>query len=277
MPQLTGNVFIETGFQGCNPSFVVTSEGVVMVDSPQLPTEAVRWRDEIARHGPVRFLLHSEHHGDHITGDYFFPTTVVAQQFVREAYAASLGGPEAVRERVQQMDPQGLPLVENYQMRLPTITFTQRLTLYVGEHTFELIHLPGHTPGQTAIFVPQERVVFTGDNVVYRRQPFLFQCQIFDWMESLKRLGELEVDHIIPGHGEACDRSYLAEFGAFLQDWVAAVEKAIDQGWSREEVMERISFLDRYPMNPGREAFGPELQRNNASRLYDELMARRRA
>lgn len=59
------------------------------------------------------------------------------------------------------------------------------------------------------------------------------------------------------------------------KEWIAAVEKAIDQGWSREEVAERISFLGRYPMNPGREAFGLELQRINAMRVYDELMARR--
>ena len=65
MQQITDNVFAETGFRGCNPSFVVTSEGVVMIDTPQMPVDAVKWHDEIARHGPVRYLINTEPHGDH--------------------------------------------------------------------------------------------------------------------------------------------------------------------------------------------------------------------
>lgn len=277
MQQVTDNVFVETGFTGCNTGFVVTAEGVIVVDTPQLPTQAAQWREEAGRHGPLRFLINTEHHGDHITGNYFFPTMVVAHQLVREAFVASPPTARGLRDMVQQMDPQGLPLIGSYQARLPTITFSQRLTLYLGEHTFELIHLPGHTAGQTAVVVPQERVAFTGDNIFHRSMPFLMDARVFDWLESLKRIGELDVDHLVPGHGEVCDRAYLAEFGAFLQEWIDAVQGAIAQGWTKEEAAARISFLDRFPMFPGMEAFGPELQRMNVLRVYEELLARQEA
>jgi len=60
MQKITDNVYAETGFRGCNPGFVITTEGVVMIDTPQLPTDAIRWRDEIAKHGSVRYLINTD-------------------------------------------------------------------------------------------------------------------------------------------------------------------------------------------------------------------------
>ena len=53
MQQLTKNVFVETGVRGCNHGFVKTACGIVMIDTPQKPTDALKWRDEIARHAGV--------------------------------------------------------------------------------------------------------------------------------------------------------------------------------------------------------------------------------
>lgn len=60
MQQLTKNVFVETGVRGCNHGFVKTADGIVMIDTPQKPTDALKWRDEIARHGEVRYIFNTE-------------------------------------------------------------------------------------------------------------------------------------------------------------------------------------------------------------------------
>ncbi|MDO8637731.1 MAG: MBL fold metallo-hydrolase [Dehalococcoidia bacterium] len=272
MQQITKNVFVETGFKGCNASFVVTSAGVVMIDYPGAPTQASQWRQEIEKHAKISYLINTEPHVDHTSGGFFFPGTLVAQEGVRQ----SLSRPNAAREFLgwmKMVDPEGLSQVKNYQVRLPEITFASELTLYAGDHTFELYHLPGHTPSQTAIYVPQEKVLFTGDNIVYRRQPYFVESLPFQWLESLKRIGQFDADCIVPGHGEVCrDKSFVQEFSGFIQEWLNAVRNAIDRGLSKEAIMDSISFLDRYPMNPGRESFGPELQRQSASRFYDVLI-----
>ena len=72
MEPVTGNVFTTTKLRGCNPSFVTTSDGVVVIDTPQLPTKAVAMRAEAESHGPIRFLVNTEHHVDHIFGNYWF-------------------------------------------------------------------------------------------------------------------------------------------------------------------------------------------------------------
>lgn len=60
MEKISDNVYVETGFEGCNVGFVVTGEGVVMIDTPQIPTDAIDWRDEIKKYGPVRYLINTE-------------------------------------------------------------------------------------------------------------------------------------------------------------------------------------------------------------------------
>lgn len=149
MQKITDNVYAETGFRGCNPGFVVTKEGVVMIDTPQMPPDAIAWRDEIAKHGPVCYLINTEPHGDHFTGNYFFEGTVVAHEGTRQAILAA--SVEQLKERIKQAAPESLPLLEGYSYRPPTITLSQRLTLYVGDHTFQLINHPGHTPYQVAL------------------------------------------------------------------------------------------------------------------------------
>jgi len=269
MEKITDNVYAETGFRGCNPGFVVTNEGVVMIDTPQMPADAIRWRDEISKHGTVRYLINTEPHGDHFTGNYFFEGTVVAHEGTREAILAS--SVEQFKERLEQTAPESLPVMEGFSYRLPAITLSQRLTIYLGDHTFRLINLPGHTPFQVAVHIPEERVVFTSDNVFCKVQAWLHQSLPYEWLDSLKQIQELEADVLVPGHGSICDRSYIPEMIAFIQAWVDAVTKAIDQGMSLEEAQDKISLLDRYPMEAGSEPMAEPVQRMNVARLYEVL------
>ena len=66
---VTPNIYTTTKLRGCNPSFVTTSDGVVVIDTPQLPTRAVAMRAEAESHGPIRYLINTEHHVDHIFGN----------------------------------------------------------------------------------------------------------------------------------------------------------------------------------------------------------------
>ena len=83
MQQLTANVFAETGLRGANHGFVTTSDGIVLIDTPHKPSDALRLKAEIERRGPLRYIINTEPHGDHWTGNAFFNVPVVAQQGVR--------------------------------------------------------------------------------------------------------------------------------------------------------------------------------------------------
>jgi len=269
MQKITDNVFAETEFQGCNCGFVVTSEGVVMIDTPQMPADAVKWRDEIAKHGRVRYLINTEPHGDHFSGNHFFEGTVIAHEGVREAILAA--SPEQLKERVRQMSPESLPLMEGYGYRLPTITLSQRLTLYLGDHTFKLINLPGHTAYQVAVYIPEEKVIFTSDNVITSSTPLMFAALPYDWLESLKTMQELNADWLVPGHGDVCRSDYLKQMSANVKAWIDMTNDAIGQGLSLEDAIKDTSLLAKYSIKLGE---GPMAERSasmNLTRLYEVL------
>jgi cyclase len=282
MEQLTPNVFTETGLRGCNPSFVTTSDGVVVIDTPQLPTRAVAMRELAESHGPIRYVINTEHHVDHIFGNYYFKGagTVVHHQGVYDNFM--LASPDLdpfayAAEAIPTDDPQGQAIFpdrdEYFQdPNKATVVFTGDLTLRVGGHTFELLHTPGHTPGQVAVHVPEERVVFTGDTVFSECQTWLMTSDVRQWLASLARVAGLDVDHLVPGHGPVTTTRYLATQRAVLIEWVNAVAEAIAKGWSREETIERVNFAARYPVDIGQGYMMSHIQTQNAASLYNKLM-----
>jgi cyclase len=255
----------------------------VVIDTPQLPTRAVAMRQEAESHGLIRYVINTEHHVDHIFGNYYFRGAgpVVHHRGVAQNFMVStpILDPFAyAAEAIPTDDPDGaaiFPERETYESdpNRGKIVFTGDLTLRVGEHTFNLLHTPGHTPGQVAVHVPEERVVFTGDTVFSGCQTWLMSSNIDQWIAALDRIAMLDVDHIIPGHGPITSKAYLATQRAVLLEWQAAVAAAVARGWSREETIRRVSFADRHPVDVGQEYMMEYIQSNNAGALWDQLSA----
>jgi cyclase len=283
MQQVTPNVRTATDIRGCNPSYVTTADGVVVIDTPQLPTRAVAMREEAESYGPIRYVVNTEHHVDHIFGNYYFKGAgkIVHHQGVFDLFMvpAPILDPFAyAAEAIPTDDPEGQPLFPDRETYYADpnkgqVVFTGDLTLRVGDHTLELIHTPGHTPGQLAVHVPEERVVFTGDTVFSEVQTWLMTSDIDGWVAALDRIAKLDVDHVVPGHGPVTTTAYLATQKAVLLQWRAAVADAVAKGWSREETMERVNFADRYPVDIGQEYMMEYIQSNNAGALWDQLSA----
>ena len=269
MKKITPNVYVETGFRGANCTFVTTTEGIVMIESPQMPDEAVKWRDEIAKFGMVRYLINTEPHGDHFSGNYFFQGTVVGHEGTRQAILAS--NVEQFKERMKTVSPASLSLLGGFSFRAPTITLSERLTLYVGNHTFQLIHLPGHSPYQVAVYVPEEKVVFTSDNIVYNTQPYLHQALPLEWLESLKKYQELDVDFMVPGHGDVCDKSYIPEMSKQIQAWVDVTKAALIQGLTVDQAAADTALLEKHGIKIGTDEMAKRVVKMSLAHLYEVL------
>ena len=282
MQKVTNNVYAATDFRGCNPGYVVTSDGVVAIDTPQLPSKAVEMREEMLQKGLLRFLINTEHHIDHIFGNHFFAglCPVVGHEYIREGYWTVSSGEdpfEYMVEVVKKDDPQGMavmPARDDFQLNPPTITFQGSMKIRAGDHEFHLIHTPGHSKGQLAVYVPKERVVFTGDTIFSECQTWFHGADPDAWLWSLGVLNSLDVDYIIPGHGPVCGKDYIPKQSAFIREWVTAVALGIARGWSKEECMEKISFLDRFPVDIGQESAGPMIQQKASARIYDFLQGK---
>lgn len=277
------NVFTETGTRGCNPSFVVTSDGVVVIDTPQLPTHATAMRKQAESYGPIRYVVNTEHHVDHIFGNYYFAGAgeVVHHQGVYDNFMTVYPELDPFDFAVQAAmadDPDGVGLLPERDLYYAdpnkgTLVFTGDLTLRLGGHTFELIHTPGHTPGQVAVHVPEERTVFTGDTIFENCQTWLMTSDVDQWIESLRIIASLDVDTVVPGHGPVTTTKSVATQRAILLNWKSAVADAVAKGWSRDETVERVNFADVWETDVGLGQMMDYIQTLNAGSLYDTLTA----
>ena len=271
--------------RGCNPSYVITSDGVVVIDTPQLPTKAVAMRQEAEAHGPIRYLINTEHHVDHIFGNHWFRGAgiVVNHQGVYDMFMGAGQQPDPydyAAEAIPTDDPDGaglLPGRDAYfaDLNKGTIVFTGDLTLRVGDHTFHLLYTPGHTPGQVAVHVPEERVVLTGDTVFSGCQTWLMSSDVDQWLVALDRIRALDVDWVVPGHGPVTTLAYLDTQRSVLLEWKSAVATAVAKGWTRQETIARVDFRDRFgPVDIGQGYMMDHIQTQNAGSLWDKFTAR---
>ena len=270
MQQLTSNVFAETQIRGCNHGFVTTSDGIVMIDSPHKPSDALKLKAEIAKRGQLRYIINTEPHGDHWTGNAFFDVPVIAHEGVRTRILST--DMAAHVARVAAFGPEEPKLLEGYTPNAPIITFKNGMTLHVGDHTFQMLHMPGHTAYQAAICIKEEGVVFTSDNIFHKVHTWLQEANPDLWLVALESLRKLDEEVFVPGHGPVCDKGYLDEQGTFIMEWKDYVKSAIDRGMTRDEAVARLTDMtDRYPMDVGQDGMAPMVMRLNVANLYNYL------
>ncbi len=282
--KITEHVFAEIYFWGCNPGFVTTRDGAFMIDTPQEPIDAVRWRERIRELGPIRHLVNTEPHPDHIRGNAYFPgVEVIGQHLMVARYEQALPtitGPQTL-ETLKVADPDSVWLFNHpdYPPNPPTRTFSDELRLQLGHQDIVLLHHPGHTPPQTSVHLPREGVAFTGDNVFYHCKTFVQEADPWQWLDALQKIGALDVETIVPGHGEPCDKRYLADQAQILHNWIGVVEDYVRRGLTEDEsVAEPLDVqrtIDPYPIGQRLFPRSDWVTEANVRNVYRHVVARR--
>jgi cyclase len=267
MQKITNNVYVENKTSLCNSSCVVTKEGVVAIDTPMVPAYAKKHAEEISKFGKIRYVINTEPHGDHTSGNCYFGGILITHEGTRDAILASKV--EDMVNMLKMMAPDTLPLDKEFRYRPPDITLTDKLTFYLGDHTFHLIHMPGHTPYQVVVYVPEERTIFTSDNIS-RTIPFLHQAIPDMWLKTLKEMEEFDVDYVVPGHGDVGDKTCIREMYNNLTIWINTVKEAIAKGMTLEEVQNKVTMEKQLPNLP-RDERTPDVVKMNVTRLYEIL------
>jgi cyclase len=282
MRRISDNAYSEIYFWGCNPSFLRTNDGVVLIDTPQQPKDAVSWREAIREHGPIRYLINTEPHTDHILGNAYFPSVeVVGQQLLRSRYEKAvpmLTSSERL-EAMKESDPDSVWLFNHpdYPPNPPRRLFEDELSLVVGGVTIQCLHMPGHTKPQTSIYVPSEGVVFTGDNVFSGCRTFLQEADPWEWLGALDQIGALEVEVIVPGHGEPVSKEYLTTQAEIIQNWLDLVQGFVDKGISEDELDKQtidVTSLDPYPIGQRLFPLNERLISLNVRNLFQKIVSR---
>jgi cyclase len=246
MKQVTAGVYVESENSICNSSIFDTGEGVVVIDTPMLPVFAKQWAKQALEFGPIKYLINTEPHGDHVTGNCYFGGTLIAHEGVSEAIKASK---ISDLKGMLQMRQPGVEIPADFHFRPPDITYTEKLVFYLGKYTFNLLHMPGHTPYQTVVYVPEKRIMFTSDNIS-RTIPFFHQAMPDVLLKTLKEMEKLDADHVVPGHGAFGGKEIIREMYENVTVWIETVKEAIGKGWTAEESQQKLDMYKKLPSLP---------------------------
>lgn len=247
MKKITDGVYVESEISVCNSSIVVTPEGVVVIDTPMLPESAKMYAGTAAGFGQIKYVINTEPHGDHTTGNCYFGGILISHEGVRETI---LNNKVADVKSMLAMRWPDAEVPKDFRFRAPDITYTDKLTFYLGGLTFILNHMPGHTPYQTVVYIPEKRIAFTSDNIS-RAVPFFHQAVPDVWLKTLKEMAKLDVDYVVPGHGEPGGKEVVKEMYDAVTVWTETVKDAIKKGMTAEEAQKKIDMTKKLPNLPG--------------------------
>ncbi|MGH6890879.1 MAG: MBL fold metallo-hydrolase [Dongiaceae bacterium] len=229
-----------------NCGIILTQEGVVLIDSGHSPTDSRAILEAVRKltSQPVRFLIDTEPHPDHTTGHFVFspPATIIAAEGATE----SMKGRERVDpQRIQRLagvSPEMRAALEGYRFIPPNIEYRQRMTLNVGERTFELIYLKGvHSEADTAVWLPKERVLFSASGIVVNQFNILRPIvNIPDILATATMLKGLQPEHVVPGHGTPGTVKIFEDTEKYYALLLERVGKMVQEGKSLDEIKKEV-------------------------------------
>ena len=269
----------DVGFGG-NSVAILTGEGVVMFDTSGTPASAQAILAEVRKLSdkPVRYVINSHWHWDHWGGNQVFQSAFPSLQILSHeenrrqmidvavpwnapglnkdlpdyiahlkqqlAAAESKHEPEAeiVRQReLLAADEDFLQQKRSVVYTFPNATFTDSATLYLGGREIRVLHGRAITPGDTYVYLPKEKILISGD-ILVSPVPFAVGGTFPQaWIETLEKLDAMDIETIIPGHGDVeRDKQYLQQNLKLFKHVLADVKDAKAQGMSLSQTGEAL-------------------------------------
>ena len=277
LKQITDRVHVETAHLGSNNSIIVGDDGVILVDSPHRPTDAIAWNETVSGFGPTRFVVNTDHHPDHTIGNFWQGGDVVAHRGTRDRLLNDAPTDEYLRDLFARIDPDAVAMVDTYTVRVPNVVFTQELDLHVGDVSLELTFRPGHTANSLLAWLPQDGVIFTGDIVCEAGLPSFQDSRLSNWFDAIDAVAAYDFQYLVPGHGEVADRAVVDHYRGLGREVVSHVAAAIKAGHERDQACDEIRFEDNIHVDTDEYVGYPDtlvemFQRRSIARIYDDLI-----
>ena len=268
-----------SGIVNGNVVAVIGDDGVLVVDTGQMPNLAKKMIAEIRAKTdqPVRYVVNTHWHWDHNLANHVFrdawPDAAIVstaftrkglvdwtppfQDFLRNSGPAMIERMKKARAETTSDDRKAALTdeIEEFEAALPEVrqtvfvapnqTFEKEMTVYLGKREVRIIH-PGraNTAGDAVVYVPDAKVLITGDIVVYPT-PYATHAYFTDWIEVMKSLFAMDTVAIVPGHGPVQrGKRYMHQVTALLDSLVMQVQLAVDQGLTLEETKKKVDLSE---------------------------------
>lgn len=235
----------QPNFIGSNSGWVIMRDYVVVIDAG-FPFSAKRVVDAVRKttDKPIRFVFDTHYHGDHSFGNGVY-VSVGAVGIGHELCIRDqrLKNPSAWLRQRESEDPRTRLLLAGAELKDATVSFERRLVLDDGSRRIEFLHFGhAHTPGDAVAYLPEEKILFTGDACVNGPFNYTGDADTASWIEVLEHLQELDVRVVAPGHGPEAGPELLEVQKRYFVELRRQIAAGIEQGKSLAEIRESLSL-----------------------------------
>ncbi|GIW13303.1 MAG: MBL fold metallo-hydrolase [Tepidiforma sp.] len=253
--QLDGSWFLNNA--GC----IVGSRSATVIDTTGTEQRARAFHAAVREvtQLPVSALVNTHSHGDHTHGNFMFApaSAIIASERCRREVLAAGHAAYALFPMVDFGDCPVTP---------PTVTFEDRLNVYVDDLRIELQFMgPAHTTNDIVAWVPERKLLFSGDLVFNGGTPFALGGSVGGWLEALDRLEALGAETVVPGHGPVCGPEVLGQVRRYLAWLMQVGREGFERGIPPLELAGSLDFGEFGEWHD-RERVVPNLHR-----VYSEL------
>jgi glyoxylase-like metal-dependent hydrolase (beta-lactamase superfamily II) len=230
---------------GPNAGLILTNSGAIVVDTLVTPAMARAFLAELRKitQAPIKYAIITHYHSDHFFGNQVFspPTEIIAHQWTRDYYIHN--AKKEFQFRKELMPNVDLSVVK---IALPTLTLTEgTLRLFLGGREVRIHHWgPGQTHSDLFIYIPDEKVLFTGDS--FNRKSINFMGSLGSmkgWLRTLEEIARMDVQVYLGGHGLPATKEDIAAYRGMLLAFRDEVGRGRAQGKSLEELTRALRFV----------------------------------
>ena len=265
-PNVFAHIHSGVGWDICNSGFIVGDDGVLVIDAMMVASQVRPYLEEIRKvtDKPIRYLVNTHHHVDHSFGNQFYlPTEVVSHRGCRESMIIAGADVESLTQRYPQYRDDWV------QSRLTpaSITYEDKMIVHLGDRVIELLHPgPAHTYGDTLVYLPREKVLFTGDVAFQYLTPLARDGHVSNWIKVTNGiLKDVNATTLVMGHGPVSGKEAVSWTLKYLRLVKRVSKSHFDQGASVEDASRAVR-LGEYA-----DWVDPERVMVNVQRLYQEF------
>ena len=244
--KLSDHAYAYTAEGDPNTGIIVGDEAVMVIDTqatPVMAQDVIRRIREVTDK-PIRYVLLSHYHAVRVLGASAYGAEhIIASEDTRDLIVergqfdkdSEIGRFPRLFQNVESV-PDGLTW--------PTMTFNRKMTLWLGKLEVQILQLGrGHTKGDTVAWLPQEKILFSGDLVEFDATPYAGDAYFQDWPQTLDNIAALQPEKLVPGRGAALQtpaqvQAGLAGTRAFISDLYASVKEGAARGEDLRKVYE---------------------------------------
>ena len=265
-PNVFAYIHSGVGWDICNSGFIVGDDGVLVIDAMMVASQVRLYMEEIRKvtDKPIRYVVNTHHHVDHSFGNQFYlPAEIVSHRGCREALITRGADVGMLSERY----PHYRDDWAEARLTPASITYEDKMIVHLGGKVIELLHPgPAHTYGDTLVYLPEDKVLFTGDVAFHYLTPLARDGHISNWIKVANGiLNHLDATTLIPGHGPVSGKEVVSATLKYLRLVKRKSRSHFQRGASVEDTSRAI------PLGEYADWVEPERVMVNVQRLYQEF------